>query len=131
MKTAPLWAKEITEKRSVETLEGVTTGKPGEYVCRGEAGEYWPQSAEKFKAKYLFAGGEADKDGFFKYTPNPEQAKVFAAKIDGEFEVYSGRGLLKGNPGDYLLKAEKDDKTEFPDVWIIDADIFEVSYQPL
>jgi len=37
---------------SVETLEGVMTGKPGDYLIRGIKGELYPCDAEVFKNSY-------------------------------------------------------------------------------
>jgi hypothetical protein len=51
-KTRPIWARLLDHDQTVETLEGKVTAKAGDYLCRGEAGELWPQSAKTLGARY-------------------------------------------------------------------------------
>ena len=40
-KTAPLWAKQLEEAQTVQTLAGPTAAAAGDFLCRGAAGELW------------------------------------------------------------------------------------------
>lgn len=51
-KTATVMARQMAEAFTVETLEGTMTGQPGDYLCRGPAGEEWPIKREIFEATY-------------------------------------------------------------------------------
>lgn len=52
-KTRPIWAQEIKEAQKVTTLEGEETVEPGHYLCRGEAGDIWPQKKADLEKKYV------------------------------------------------------------------------------
>lgn len=51
-KTATAHAVRIDEPFSIDTLEGVMQGNPGDYLMRGAAGEYYPCAAHVFEATY-------------------------------------------------------------------------------
>jgi len=131
VKIAPLWARPNQGETAVPSIEGMTASHAGDMICRGSKGETWTQGAEKFHSKYTPTGNK-DADGFEKYLPKPEGARVMAAKIARPFEVISNRGLLSGQPGDYLIKSFEDRDRDFPDsVWIVAAAIFEETYARL
>ena len=75
-KTRPIWAKLVTDDQTVQTLEGEEEVKAGDFLCRGEIGEIWPQSAASLGKKYV----ETDEieDGWCKYQPNPDAQGVMA-----------------------------------------------------
>jgi hypothetical protein len=113
----------------VRTLEGDEEVPAGSYLCRGEAGDLWPQAVEKLLSRYV-ATSEATPDGWRKYEPKPDSAGVLAAKIEHPFEVQSAWGRLQGKPGDLLVKDFADRDVSYPaDVWIVDAQLFAATYE--
>ena len=128
-KTKPLWAREITDSHRVSTLEGELIADTGDYLCRGESGDTWPQKANTLFAKYE-PTAERDEDGWVKFFPKPEAAGVLAVQINHTFQVIASWGNLTGQPGDYLVKNEADKNVEYPeDVWIVNRTIFEGTYE--
>ncbi len=128
-KTKPLWAREITDNQSISSLEGELIAVAGDYLCRGESGDTWPQKAKTLFAKYE-ATEEHDKDGWVKFSPKPEAAGVLAVQINHAFQVIASWGILTGQAGDYLVKNEADKNVEYPeDVWIVNRAIFEGTYE--
>ena len=51
-KTTTTFAARIDEPFEVDTLEGVHTGKPGDWLAVGQAGEMYPIDAAVFAATY-------------------------------------------------------------------------------
>ncbi len=45
-------ARQLTEVHTIQTLEGVMTGNPGDWLIIGVAGEQYPCKAEIFKEIY-------------------------------------------------------------------------------
>ena len=128
-KVKPLWAKEVTENGQIETLEGNEDFSIGDFICKGEAGDVWPQSAKSLIEKYQ-AEGEVNADGWRKYVPKKDAAGVMAIQIDHAFHVKTSWGDLQGKAGDYLLKNYSDRETEYPeDVWLVDQTIFNSTYE--
>ena len=128
-KTKPLWAKRIEAEQSVDTLEGTAAASTGDYLCRGQAGDTWPQAEKSLFSKYK-PTDETDTDGWRKFLPKPDAAGVFAAQIQKEFTVEAKWGTLTGKPGDYLVKAAADEKNDYPeDVWIVATAIFDGTYE--
>lgn len=127
-KVRPIWAKLVDTDQTVATLEGREQVKAGDFLCRGEIGEVWPQSADKLTSRYA-ATEEIDTEGWRKYMPHTNAAGVMAAQIDHAFTVHTERGDLKGKPGDYLLRNFTDRDVESPsDLWIVDQKLFDVTY---
>ena len=127
-KTRPIWAKEILNGQFVDSLEGSVRIKLGDFVCRGDAGETWPQSAERLLAKYR-ATEQVDSDGWRKYEPQPDQAGVMAAEVAHPFEIDTDRGRLTGKEGDYLVKDFDEAAARYPkNVWIVDRTLFNATY---
>lgn len=128
-KTRPIWAQEITVAKTVTTLEGEETVEPGHFLCRGEAGDIWPQKKEDLEKKYV-ATEEESPDGWRKYLPRPDAAGVMAAAVDHPFVVHAKWGKLKGKAGDFLIKNFADKGTDFPaDVWLVDQKLFGETYE--
>lgn len=51
-KTALVRAVQMEHDFSVETLEGTMRAKTGDYLCKGQDGEYWPVKNEIFQKIY-------------------------------------------------------------------------------
>jgi hypothetical protein len=127
-KTTPLWAKQLDEDQSIETLEGPMTAKAGDFLCRGAAGEFWPQSAKRLNEKYDQTD-EVDENGFRKFLAKSE---VMAAQVDHPFHVKTSWGDLEGRPGDFILKSFEDNGVKYPDsVWILDKKLFADKYEKI
>lgn len=85
-KTRPIWARKLVEAERVETLEGDQQVPAGQMLCRGEAGDIWPQSPERVADKYR-ATDEVDDQGWQKYIPAPDSQGVMAAAVPHPFQV--------------------------------------------
>ena len=128
-KTGPIWARWIEREQTVETLEGKVTAKAGDYLCRGEAGELWPQSAKTLEARYT-PTDTVTADGWRKYQPRPDAEGVMAAPVRHSFTVIATWGKLAGKPGDYVLKNHRDRAVTYPeDVWVVDQVLFRATYE--
>ncbi len=128
-KTRPIWARRLTEPQSVMTLEGEELVPAGTYLCRGEAGDLWPQTEQRLLAKYL-ATGTTIPDGWAEYRPHPDNTGVLAAQIHRPFEILATWGLLNGHADDYLVKNYDDRDVAYPnDVWIVARRLFEATYE--
>lgn len=128
-KTRSIWARLIEREQTVETLEGQVTAKAGDYLCRGEAGELWPQSAKTLEARYN-PTDTATADGWRKYQPRPDAEGVMAAPVQHPFSVIANWGKLAGKPGDYVLKNHRDRAVAYPeDVWVVDQTLFRATYE--
>jgi PGDYG protein len=125
----PIWAKEIDKDQTVETIEGPTKAKAGDYLCRGEAGEFWAQSAKQITERYDKTD-EVDAGGWRKFTPRPDNQGVLAAQVNHAFSVHAKWGVLAGKSGDYVLKNFTDRDVSYPDdVWVVDQKLFQLTYQ--
>ena len=51
-KTATVTAVQVDEPFAVDTLEGVATGAPGDWLVRNQTGECWPVPADVFARRY-------------------------------------------------------------------------------
>lgn len=128
-KARPIWARRLEADQTVQTLEGVEQVAAGHYLCRGEAGDIWPQTEKDLNKRYT-ATEEVDGDGWRKYRPHPDAQGVLATQIDHAFEVQATWGQLTGKPGDYLVKNFQDRDTAYPaDVWIVDQTLFRQTYE--
>lgn len=128
-KTRPIWARLIESDRTVESLEGRVSAKAGDYLCRGEAGELWPQSAKTLAARYAPTDA-VSADGWRKYRPHPDAEGVMAAQVQHAFAVVATWGKLSGKPGDYVLKNFRDRLVAYPeDVWVVDQALFRATYE--
>jgi len=130
-KTQPIWVKMIERDQVVRTLEGEENVKAGHCLCRGEAGDIWPQTADQLASRYI-PTEDVDAAGWRKHTPRPDAQGVLAAVIGHPFTVVTTWGSLKGKPGDFLVKNFGDRDTLYPaDVWIVDARLFGATYERL
>jgi hypothetical protein len=128
-KTRPIWAKKLTRSETVTTLEGVEQVNAGDYLCRGNAGDIWPQSEKDLLRRYSIVAN-TDSDGWQKYTPNPDARGVMALQMDGPFEVHASWGSLSGKAGDFLVKNFEDRENLNPaDLWIVDQRLFRETYE--
>ena len=122
------FARKLEQDETVETLEGPVEAKAGAYLCRGEVGEPWPQSAKSLHERYLETD-DVDTEGWRIFTPRPDAEGVLAARIDHPFTVQATWGRLSGKSGDYLLKKSADrDVADPEDVWIVDSTLFQATY---
>ncbi len=125
----PIWVKEIEKDQTIDTIEGPTRARAGDCLCRGEAGEVWPQSARRLEEKYRKTD-EVDADGWRKYAPRPDDQGVMAAQVDHPFSVQAKWGVLAGKAGDFVLKNYADRDVPTPeDVWLVDQKLFRATYQ--
>jgi hypothetical protein len=130
-KVAPIWARRLDQPEVVATLEGFQQAPAGSWLCRGAAGDIWPQTEQRLLAKYRLAD-EVDEHGWRRFDPRPDRCVVIAARIDHEFAVHSATGTLVGKAGDFLVKELEDRDSALPDnVWIVDQDVFLATYRAL
>lgn len=128
-KTRPIWAKRLEADQTVTTLEGEEKVEAGHYLCKGEAGDIWPQTEQTLNKRYT-ATEEVTADGWRKYQPHPDAQGVLATPIDHPFEAQATWGKLTGKPGDFLVKNFQDRETAYPaDVWIVDQTLFRQTYE--
>lgn len=128
-KVKPIWAKQVEEDQTVQTMEGQEQVEAGDFLCRGVADEIWPQSKDKLEKKYD-STDEVDDDGWRKYVPKPDAEGVMAAQIDHPFQVEASWGKLEGKANDFLVKNFADRNEPYPDdVWVVDAKLFEATYE--
>ncbi|MCP3958943.1 MAG: hypothetical protein GY719_13915 [bacterium] len=127
-KTRPIWARQAEEDQTLTTIEGEETVSAGDYICRGEAGDMWPQKEERLLSKYQVTE-TVDEEGWRLYTPNPDSTGVMAAQVDHAFTVEATWGTLSGKPGDFAVKNYEDRDVAYPeDVWIVDQALFHATY---
>ena len=128
-KTRPIWVRRLEREETVVTLEGPEQVPAGNYLCRGEAGDLWPQSAAKLTAKYTLTD-ERDLQGWRKCIPLHDAAGVLAAQVPHPFTIEAEWGRLSGKSGDFLVKNYTDyDSPDPDDVWIVDQYLFGATYE--
>eukprot|EP01088_Endostelium_zonatum_P006064 TRINITY_DN18168_c0_g1_i1.p1 TRINITY_DN18168_c0_g1~~TRINITY_DN18168_c0_g1_i1.p1 ORF type:complete len:170 (+),score=42.52 TRINITY_DN18168_c0_g1_i1:57-566(+) len=126
-KTAYMWGKELTQDQEIVTLEGKEKAKAGQILCKGIAGELWPQ--EKAQVLKRYNKTEMQDGEWTKYTPRRDLPGYWASPVKGEFEVKTKWGTMKGKDKDYILKNFNDAQTRYPeDVWVVDRKLFNKSY---
>src|SRR5207253_896299 len=102
-KVRPIWVRQLDKEETVKTIEGNEQVPAGHFLCRGEAGDIWPQTAKSLHEKYQPAQ-EVSADGWHKYIPRPDNQGVLAAKVPHAFVVHAKWGMLSGKAGDYVVK---------------------------
>ena len=128
-KTKAIRARRLDQDETVNTLEGPVEAKAGDFLCRGEAGELWPQSAESLEKRYT-PTADVSTDGWRSYAPRPDAEGAMAAPVAHPFSVMATWGQLKGKAGDYVLKRFSDAKVPYPvDVWVVDQALFRATYE--
>jgi hypothetical protein len=93
----PIWAKRAESDGTIETLEGIERVGCDDYVCRGEHGQIWPQSAERLEAKYVTTD-ELDSEGWREYLSSPDAEGVMAAQVDHPFTVHAAWAACPARP---------------------------------
>lgn len=100
IKTKPIFAMKMDKEFKVNTLEGETEGKAGDYLCKGITGELWPVDSQIFESEYK----QIEESP--KY--NPEFASKMAnmtpeegAKLAKEFETK----LINASTGNVVITA--------------------------
>lgn len=130
-KTKAIQARRLDRDETVSTLEGPVKAKAGDFLCRGEAGELWPQSAESLEKRYT-ATDDLTSDGWRLYAPKADAEGAMAAPVTHAFSVVATWGKLHGKAGDYVLKQFSDRGEPYPqDVWIVDQSLFRATYEPV
>lgn len=128
-KTRPIWARRLDEAQTIRSLEGEEVVAVGDFLCKGEAGDIWPQKEKDLRKRYT-PTDEVTPDGWRKYLPHPDAQGVMATKVSHPFEVHATWGLLKGKEGDFLLKIYSDRDVAYPvDIWIVDQTLFLQTYE--
>ena len=128
-KISPIWVKEIPNGQIVESVEGSVRVLEGDFLCRGDGGDLWPQSAKHLLAKYQ-PTDQLNSEGWTKYEPRLDQAGVLAAQVRHSFAIDTERGRLRGKAGDYLLKDDDDADARYPRrLWIVDRKLFNATYK--
>lgn len=128
-KTRPIWVRLLEKDETVKTLEGEEQVPAGNYLCRGKAGDIWPQNKDRLTAKYTMTD-EHDEQGWLKCDPKPDAAGVMAVQVHHAFHVQAKWGLLSGKSGDFIVKNYEDRSAVNPkDVWIVDQSLFEATYE--
>ena len=130
-KNRPIWAKQLDKNETVKTIEGTEQVKAGDFLCRGEAGDIWPQTSKSLNERYQ-AKDEVDSKGWRKYVPRPDNEGVMAAQVPHTFVVHAKWGVLSGKRGDYIVKNFADRDVSYPDdVWIVDQTLFQATYRTI
>jgi hypothetical protein len=128
-KVRPIWARRLEQAQTVKTREGEVPVAAGHYVCKGEAGDIWPQSEMSLNNRYI-PTVEVDAEGWRKYQPQTDTDGVFATQIHHSFEVQAPWGKLSGKPGDFLVKDFRDRDILYPTyLWIVDQELFGQTYK--
>ncbi len=128
-KTRPIGARLLEADQTIQTLEGPLVAKAGDFLCRGEQGELWPQARATLEKRYV-PTDIVSPDGWRTYQPRPDAEGVYAAQVPHAFEVVATWGTLHGKAGDYVLKNFRDGQVAYPeDVWIVDRQLFNATYQ--
>ncbi|HEV3263497.1 MAG TPA: PGDYG domain-containing protein [Gemmataceae bacterium] len=128
-KVRPIWVRKLGKGDTVKTIEGTERVKAGDFLCRGEAGDVWPQKAMSLNEKYQ-PTQEVNAGGWHKYVPRPDSQGVMAAQVQHAFTVHAKWGLLSGKAGDYMVKNFADQDVSYPDdVWIVDQKLFRATYE--
>jgi hypothetical protein len=128
-KSRPIRAKRLNHAQTVTTLEGEVTVTAGHYLCRGDAGDLWPQTELDLNKRYT-AMDEVDAEGWRVFLAVPASEGVMAAQIHHPFEIHAKWGKLSCKVGDYVLINWQDREQRSPnDVWIVDEQLFRQTYE--
>lgn len=129
-KVRPVWGRLQASAGVVQTLEGPVRIEAGEYLCRGEIDEIWPQTASELQQRY-YPTGTLSEDGWQQFLPRPDAPGVLASQIHQAFRVHSRHGLLNGKAGDFLVRDDGSVAGGIPDSWVVDRDVFLKTYERL
>lgn len=81
-KVAPTWAIEMDEPFKVDTIEGETDGKEGDYLCKGPGGDMWVVDGDVFLSTYRPAADNEIEPSDAEYNilgDEPKMTEVFRA----------------------------------------------------
>ena len=102
------------------TLEGPVHYRAGDAILTGMVGETWPVERRKFDERYT-STDSATTGMNGEYVKKP--LEVLALRLDKQIEIpMPGGGLLKGEPGDWLLQYGASD------YGVVRDDIFRATY---
>lgn len=104
----------IDAPQYVTTLEGVSEGKPGDYLVTGIDNEQWFVIPENFHNSYTHIRGNI-------YERKPQILE--AVQIDEPEIVSAPTGEIKGDKGDYKVTGTKGEQ------WFVKPDIFKKTYE--
>src|SRR5262249_19542637 len=89
-KVKPIQARKLTSETTVLTPEGITTARPGDWLCQGQSGDQWPQKESKLFGTYIASdtvGVEHDPQTWHTFHPRPDGDGVMAAQVNEPFVV--------------------------------------------
>lgn len=112
------------------TLEGNQRLSITNYVCLGDSGEPWQQSATALFKKYDPI--DWDENGWIVMQPKPEYFREAYQVLDQDFSIHALWGeetpegiIQSGCAGDYIVR----DPNNHEDVWIVKQKTFENTYE--
>jgi hypothetical protein len=119
----PVKVRFAEEDGVCETLEGTVGYRSGAAILTGIAGETWPVGREQFDERYEPGEGVTPgRDGVYVKKP----LVALAIRLDDSIEIpMPNGGLLRGEPGDWLLQYG------VSDYGIVRDDIFLATYEIL
>ena len=130
-RTRPIWVRLLAQPERIRTIEGEQQVPAGAYVCQGEAGDIWPQAADRLEQKYRLTT-ERNAAGLTKCWPRDAGNRVLAIEVDHPFVIWGEWGRFVGKAGDFALKNLTDQHTRYPaDIWIVDRQHFLATYERL
>lgn len=108
----------------VNTLEGPVVVGVGDAIVTGVAGERWPIARARFLASHVAQSPTVPgEDG--AYAKRPKIVWALHLEQPHSVTLSSGRGVLKGRAGDYLVQYAVGDQA------IVEGSIFERTYDRL
>lgn len=110
--------EKVTESRRITTLEGTQDIQPGQYLCTGVKGEQYAFGENVF-AEYL---PSLTREGYY-FKPTAQQSPVWAFKLGQPIEVFRPGWQHRGKAGDYFVVKSDTDQ------YVVDAEVFEATYQ--
>jgi hypothetical protein len=113
-KAIKVTAEVLTNQQYVTTLEGVSEGKPGDYLVTGVDSEQWVVKPKWFKGAYKHISGNT-------YQRIPQVLEANA--IDEPEVIQAPTGPIKGDKGDYKITGTKGEH------WFVKPDIFAKTYE--
>ncbi|MGB0713069.1 MAG: PGDYG domain-containing protein [Gammaproteobacteria bacterium] len=115
----PVMVEFATEEGICQTLEGPVAYRAGDALLTGVVGERWPVARQRFDLSYTpLPPLAAGRDG----TYLKRHGVVLARRLETPLRLGLARGVLRGEPGDWLLQYAPGD------LGIVRSDIFSASY---
>ncbi|MFA6209662.1 MAG: PGDYG domain-containing protein [Candidatus Obscuribacterales bacterium] len=116
-KPVQVTAVRLTDQTTINTLEGMESANPGDWLVTGILGEHWPVSHDTFNRKYKPV---ANRPGVFEKLP----VRVHAQELTKDTTIETKWGSQSGKTGDWLVK-----DIVSGDFHIVVATVFEDCYQ--